>query len=101
MRILARCWPLLIVASGAAAQPAPPGYNPRSYCVDLGSRTGARSERDIASCLEGETRALAALGTRWGQASGPMRARCLQRNLRHSYDLLNICLETELERAAR
>jgi hypothetical protein len=99
MKTLARLWPLLILPSIAAAQSLPADYDQRGYCVALGARTGGRTAADLDSCLADEARARTALETRWDLASTAIRERCLLRNPRHSYDLLNICVETEMERA--
>lgn len=99
MKTLAHLWPLLILSSAAAAQPLPANYDQHGYCVALGARTGGRTTADLDSCLADEARARTALDTRWDQASATIRERCLLRNTRHSYDLLNICVETEMERA--
>lgn len=96
-----RCWPLLLAALplAAAAQPLPADYDPGAYCRTLGARTGGRSAADLDACLADEARARTALEARWDGAPAAMRGRCLLRNPRRSYDLLNICLETETERA--
>lgn len=101
MTRLARCWLLLPVLSApAAAQSIPTDYDPHAYCVALGARTGGRSNADINSCLVDEAHAQASLAASlWEHASTTIRERCLKRNARHSYDLLAICVETELERA--
>ncbi len=98
---IARCWPLLlpILSSAAAAQPAPPHYEPRAYCTTLAARTGARTMADLDSCVADEAKAQTALAATWDSVPAPIRERCLNRNARGSYDMLNICIETELERA--
>lgn len=102
MTTLVRCWPLLlpVLSAPAAAQSIPTDYDPHAYCIALGARTGGRSAADINSCMADEAHAQASLtAALWNRASATIRERCLKRNARRSYDLLAICVDTELERS--
>lgn len=99
MKALTPLWPLLLLPAVAVAQPLPDNYDSRGYCVALGARTGGRTTADLDSCLADEAHSRAALEARWELASAAIRDRCLLRNARHSYDLLNLCVVTEMERA--
>ncbi|MDB5380078.1 MAG: hypothetical protein JWR00_4524 [Rubritepida sp.] len=93
-------WPLLLLAlsTGAAAQTALPDYNSRGYCTSLAARTGARSQDDVNSCTETEAQKRAGLTPIWSSVPMTIREHCLRRGDRQSYDLLAICVETEMER---
>lgn len=94
-------WPLLllILSTGATAQTAMPDYNSRAYCASFAARTGARSQDEINACTETEAQRRAGLIPIWSGVPAPIQERCLHRGTRQSYDLLSICVETEMERA--
>jgi len=101
MTTIAERWPLLllVLSAPARAQAALPAYDSGVYCASLAARTGAGSQEEVHSCLATEARARAGLAPLWSSVPAPIRDRCLHRGQRQSYDLLGICVETEMERS--
>jgi hypothetical protein len=101
MTKIARCWLLLLVigSTPASAETVLPTYNSQGYCAGLAARTGAGSQAEIDSCMATEARKHAGISDLWGRVPEAIRTRCLRgRGDRQSYDLLSLCVETEMER---